>query len=379
MSAMHTTPPQTRLCLAQRGTGLIELMISIAIGLVIVAAMIALFVNINRTNSEMAKANSQIENGRFAIQLLEIDMMHAGFWGTHTPQFDDLTLTTPPTDVPSEIPNPCLTYGVNWTSAHKNNLIGIPLQTYDTVSDCSSLITNKLASSDILVVRHAETCVPSTGSCAADSSGKLYFQSSLCSTVTTPYILDTSGYTLLNRNCTTTAEKRKFISNLYYIRNYSVTAGDGIPTLMRSEFDLASSTLSHQPAQPLIEGIEGFRVELGIDNISDTGNAVNYTAAINWTDPTNLTSPSNRGDGIPDGPFIRCTAATPCTAAQLSNVVAAKLYVLARSKEPSPGYTDTKTYQLGSTTLGPYNDNFKRHVFSTTLRLASIAARRETP
>ena len=35
------------------------------------------------------------------------------------------------------------------------------------------------------------------------------------------------------------AEKRKFVSNIYYIRDYAVTPGDGIPTLVRSQFDLA--------------------------------------------------------------------------------------------------------------------------------------------
>jgi type IV pilus assembly protein PilW len=43
------------------------------------------------------------------------------------------------------------------------------------------------------------------------------------------------------------------------------------------------------------------------------------------------------------------------------------------------GYTDGKTYSLGTTTLGPFNDNFKRHVFSSTVRLNNISGRRETP
>ncbi len=55
--------------------------------------------------------------------------------------------------------------------------------------------------------------------------------------------------------------------------------------------------------------------------------------------------------------------AVPCTVDQLSNVTAVKIYVLVRSREPTPGYTDTKTYTLGGTTLGPFNDEFKRHVY----------------
>jgi type IV pilus assembly protein PilW len=69
----------------------------------------------------------------------------------------------------------------------------------------------------------------------------------------------------------------------------------------------------------------------------------------------------------------------PCTTAQLSNTVAVKLYVLARSTQSTPGYTDDKTYQLGSTTLNAFGDQYKRHVFSTTVRLVNISGRRETP
>jgi type IV pilus assembly protein PilW len=42
-----------------RGLSLIELMIAIAIGMVIVAALLALFVNVTRTNNEMAKMNGK--------------------------------------------------------------------------------------------------------------------------------------------------------------------------------------------------------------------------------------------------------------------------------------------------------------------------------
>jgi type IV pilus assembly protein PilW len=68
----------------------------------------------------------------------------------------------------------------------------------------------------------------------------------------------------------------------------------------------------------------------------------------------------------------------PCTLDQLNNVVAAKVYVLARSLEVTPGYTDTKTYQLGSTTINPLGGGFKRHVFSTTVRLVNPSGRRES-
>ena len=403
----------------QKGFSLIELMISITIGLLIMVALGSLFLNINRSNNEMAKTNSQIENGRFAIQLLQEDIVHAGYWGAYVPQYDDLTIKGVPTGVPTAVPNPCLAHAAPWTAAHVTNLIGIPIQVFGATppsgAGCvTNLATNKKASTDVLVVRHAETCVPGEANCEVDTAGKLYLQASQCELeiappspdVPSPYKLGTSAFNLHKRNCVGTgipqalpitagsiAEKRKFISNIYYIRDYAQTVGDGIPTLMTSQFDLSGGTLAHQAAVPLIEGIEGFHVELGIDSLSDTNEAVNYTVPIDWTknyvllsdtSTSNVgsiiyNSPKNRGDGVPDGAFVNCTDAVPCTDAQLINVIAVKIYVLARADKVSPGYTDTKTYSLGSTTLGPFSDGFKRHVFSTTVRLINVSNRRETP
>lgn len=406
----------------QVGFTLVELMVSIVIGLLIVLALITLVVNVSNSNNEMSKTNRTIENGRFALQLLESDLVHAGYWGGFVPSFDNLTMSGVPTDVPTAVPNPCLAYATPWTTADKSNLLGISIQAYGATppsgTGCvTNFATNKKANTDVLVVRHADTCglqwnattsawVADSPNCEADVTGQLYFQASHCELESaTPFVLSTTGLTLHKRTCigtgtppalpitsTDLADKRAFISNIYYVRDYSNTVGDGIPTLMRSKFELATDpitgvpTLAHQKAEALIEGIEGFSVEFGIDDVSDSSDAVVLTEAINWaaTTPAN-TSPTNRGDGSPDGAFVHCTDAIPCTAEQLTNVVAVKLYVLVRSDKMTPGYTDTKTYAMGTATptsaptLGPFNDGYKRHLFTQTIRLTNISSRRETP
>lgn len=377
--------------LPQAGLTLIELMISMAIGLLIVLALITMLIDVSRNNSDMSKTNRVIENGRFALQLLQADISLASYWSGFIPQFDDLNTAGVPTDVPSAVPDPCLEYtAANWNAAHKINLIGLGVQAYEipatvpspTLPVCATKVVRPKANTDVLLVRHAENCVPGVGSCATNTAGDLYFQAARCGdTVPNPaYVLDTAGFTLKSRDCTSTAELRKFVSSLYYIRDYAVTEGDGIPMLMRSQFGLSTGgVLEHKAAEALIEGIEGFRVEFGIDNVSDSGEAVDFSAAINWANPDILTSPRNRGDGIPDAADIRCTTAVPCTVAQLMNAVVVKLYVLVRSEKSTPGYIDSKTYHMGSTTLGPFNDAFKRHLFMQTVRLTNISARRETP
>ena len=413
----------------QSGFTLIELMISMVIGLLILLALITLLANVGRNNSEMSKTNRIIENGRFALQLLQLDISHAGYWGGYIPQFDDLSLTAIPNDVPIAVPDPCLAYAA-WNPAHVSNLIGIAVQSYEipsvvtspTLSVCANRVTSPKANTDVLMVRSVESsakCNPAISAtsavpeCALPTENQLYFQVALCGNTAPSPAYALRAYSAANfaanfpgknrgLDCaaTSSSELRKFDSSLFYVRNFSVTEGDGIPTLMRSQFDLSGGVLEHKSAEALIDGVEGFRVELGIDNISDAGTntitgtdssgttaAANlHNAAIKWavTTPVN-TSPANRGDGIPDGPYIRCTTAVPCTPAQLMNAVAVKLYILVRSETPTPGYTDVKSYCLASSCaaasdrMGPFNDGFKRHLFTQTIRLVNVSTRRETP
>ncbi|WP_426393122.1 PilW family protein [Variovorax sp. R-27] len=368
----------------QRGLTLIELMVAVTIMLIVVAALLALFLNVSNTQREMERVNRQIESGRLSVFVLENELTHAGFWENYMPQFDDLTVNGVPEHVPTGAPpDPCLPYSlVNWTDDYKRELLDLPVQSYETVpASCTDLLKNKKANTDVLVVRHAETCLPGAPNCEADIAGNLYFQSSLCGTQKpSSFDLSTAGFgNMLKKDCTTPSPKRKLVADIYYVRDYADTVGDGVPTLARSRFDFVGGALAQQPPVPLIEGVEGFRVEFGLDTIGKTSAAVNYAAAIDWADPAVRLTPANRGDGSPDGSFVHCSVAAPCTADQLVNVVAVKLHVLARSTEVSPGHTDTRTYNLGSATLGPFNDHYKRHAFSTTVRLTNVTGRRETP
>jgi type IV pilus assembly protein PilW len=376
----------------QRGLSLVELLIATALGLLLVVALTQLFSDVSRTNREMAKTNSQIESARFAMQFLRNDIVHAGFWSSFVPLFDDLMLGAVPTDVPQSVgtppaaPSPCLPYST-WTPAFVDTLIGLPIMVYRTVpADCGTVITDHLADTDILVVRHAETCVADDANCDPFTAGRLYFQSSN----NADEILDnnlraigtsTAVLNLRERNDTVVADRRRIIQHIYYIRSWANTAGDGIPALVRSEFDLRSGVLAQQPPIALVPGIERFRVQLGIDSLNKLGDTItlaDYSNAVVWQDPNDRRVALNRGDGIPDGDFVVCPAAG-CTVEQLINVVAVKVFLLARASEESPGYLDTKTYTLGDLVVPAFNDSFKRHVFGGTIRVNNVAARRETP
>lgn len=354
----------------QRGFSLIELMVAITISLLIFAAVLRLFLDIGRTNDELAKTNEQIENGRFSIQLLQLDLMHAGFWDGYIPSYDDPSLSggAPPTDAPS----PCAAYGSGWTAAYIESMLATPVQIYGSVpAGCESVITDKRPNTDVIVTRHSDTCVAGSTGCEADTAGELYLQVSRCSSDANRFILgrtDTATFNLKRRDClpSATADKRRFVSHIYYIKDVGDT-----PTLMRSTLESNGGTIKFTDPQALIEGVESLRVELGVDNYNAaTGNAVHYATAAAW----------QRGDGVPDDYLNTADdCATGCAMSDLVNTVNANVYVLVRSTQPSPGYTDSKTYQLGPFAIAAANDNFKRHVFSTNVRFHNISGRREVP
>lgn len=434
----------------QSGFTLVELMISMVLGLFVVLALLTLLINVNRNNSEMTKSNRVIENGRFSIQLLESDISHAGFWAGFLPLFDDLTATGMPADVPRDdagppavtaVPDPCADWAALAANpaamaVYKSNLLGIAVQAYEipavvpspAVPVCASRVTAPQPGSDVLFVRHVETCAVGDAGCAGLTNNELYFQMAQCGNAmpTPAYALEqytaASVDTLLphrvrSANCATGAfaPRHKFVSSLYYVRRFAVDDGDNVPTLMRADFSCASGTCGFGAPQAVIEGIESFRVELGIDNTSDAGftlgtstfntSAAGVTVAIpasaaasastaviasgsaatvTWSHPTTLTSPTNRGDGIPDT-YRHCTAASPCSALELMNAVAVKLYVLTRSESTTAGHTDAKTYCMtgscatAADRVGPFSDGYKRHLFTQTVRLVNVSNRRETP
>jgi len=412
----------------QSGVSLVELMVGMALGLAIVIALVTLLINVNRNNTELSRTNSVIENGRFTVQLLDSDLSHAGFWGGFVPQFDDLSAATAPTDAPTAVPDPCLAVA-SWpiTVGYLQQLIGLPIQVYEVdasgtvpaigtgrcdASDSNRLVKDPQPNTHVMFVRYAARCAAGSGTDedCTEEAGAVYFQYGRCSTDAAPgytFAAATdaalSNFTRLNRGCNAAATTRgaaanqrapayKLVQHMYYVRNYSVSAGDGIPTLMRSTFRATGGASGWSDPQALIEGIEGFRIDLGLDNTNRLGTALtaaNFNAAPQWQSTTNLRVPLNRGDGSPDQ-YVQCTAATACTAFQLMNVAAIRLNVLVRASTLTPGYTDGRTYTLGETgaggiCLGPsgcaatLTGGFKRQLYHRAIRLNNVSMRRELP
>lgn len=351
----NLTPSRQASRRGSRGLSLVELLVAVALGMFILLAMVVLYGNVSRANSEMSKTNQLIENGRFAMQLLQEDVQHAGFWGA----LDPLTATG--------VPDPCLAYGAWGAGAARddyiNNLAAIPVQGYSDGSPyaaCGGSLASVVAKSDVLIVRHADTCTVGAG-CAADDLDPLV-QVSGCQSEPIPepvYVigtkteLDLRPTRIRGKNCVTEVPRRKLVQNLYYVAN----SASGIPTLYRKTWSQGAWAAE----QALVEGIEAFKVEYGIDNLGSNGLPISAT---------------NPPDGNADT-YQACTGATPCDVNVLGNVVAVKLHILSRNLETTANHTDDKAYTVGPLAVAAANDAYKRHVFSTTVRLVNPSSRRE--
>jgi type IV pilus assembly protein PilW len=345
---------------ASSGLTLIELMVSITIGLLILLGLTAIAVNNIRASDELERSNQQVENGRYAMQLLTDDLRNAGYFAEF-----NLGLMT----APAAKPDPCDT-----TLAGINAAIPLAIQGYDNGANAPSCISDVKANTDILVVRRVSTCAVGDAGCDALITNAPYFQASACGSTselgatsgaysTNFYALDTTigNLTRHKKDCTTIAPLYQYYTRIYYIANND-KASDGIPTLKRAEIGNVAAPSGFTTVS-LVQGVDNLQIEYGLDNpLSHTGSPAAYTA-----DPDSYNS---------------CSAATtPTCAAYWQNVVAAKVHLLARNTTPSGGYSSTKTYVLGlnaagnNIVVGPFSDNYKRHVYNSTVRINNTAGR----
>ena len=328
------------------GFSLVELMVSITIGLMLVAGMATLVSNYSAHRAELEKSGRQIENGRYAMQLLSDDLRHAGYYG----QYYALG------SVPAVLPDPCST-----TITDLNAAMPLAIQGYDAPTTVPTALAtclgdaNHADGTDILVVRRAATVV--AGSMVA---GRVYVQTRSDTVVLNDGSSAAATWSLMKKDTTTSADIRQFVVRVYFVSPCSVPAGGGlsctgasddggapIPTLKRLEL-IDSGGSRSMSIIPLVEGIENLQIDYGTDSLS-TGTPNNF-----------VTSPSD-------------TTAW-------GNVVAARVQLVARSIEATAGFVDTKTYNMGlAGTFTPAAAvlKYKRHAFTQFVRLENPSARRE--
>jgi type IV pilus assembly protein PilW len=339
-----------------RGVSIVEIMIALTLGMIVLAALATFFASTSAARQELERTSRQVENGRFAVELLSDDIRLAGFYGEH------YMLPLKASDLPGTWPSPCSVDPNDWKLA-----LYMPIQAYDNgLGAPGCLPANLKPGTDVIVVRRTGTCEAGVGTCTPVQPNHAYFQVSKCATENLAGdpgyvigVIGSTGFVKTNRDCATRAGLREYVVRLYYI-GLDNGRGQNIPTLWRLEF---TGTQFNQT--PVVEGIEELNIEYGIDWNGD-GIADGYTS-----DPNNYAPPN-------------CPVGTCTAVANWSNLVTTRLYLLARNIDPTPNWTETKTYFLGrdvnngQVIVAP-TDNYKRHVYSALVRVVNQAERREQP
>lgn len=378
----------------QRGVTLIELMIAITIGLLMLAVLAVLFQESTRSHKALSEASQQIENGRYAIQLLSDDLHLAGFYG----QFGDFTtLTAALPSAAATVLDPCSTTVSDLNSALPMHIQGFNAANFTSRPSlasaplCAAILTNAnlKPGSDIVVIRRTDTtqlqptgttilndiylqanpttAEIQTGDGATMIGTTLKANGYLASGASTA---DTAHVSLLNKDGTA-APIRKYHVYVYFVAPCSVpsngtttctgSADDGgspIPTLKRLELS-SSGGATVMSIDSLVEGIEMMNIDYGVDT---TG------------------SLTGGPDGTPDGNYVRIPpTSVTATFPDWVDVMGVNLYLLSRNIRQSANTTDTKTYNMGLAGGYTPGGSFKRHVYSTTVRLINPSARREVP
>ncbi len=369
----------------QTGFTLVELMVGMTIGLIVLSGITSAYVASSRAGRESQTSAEQVENGRQALEFIMYDLRHAGYYGQ---------LTTPPAAA-AALPDPCETADLVAIS----EAMAFPVQGYDApaLSPLTCLGgADFVPGTDIVVVRRADT--EALDSADTPQQGAIYLQANSTEAElqlgndSAPIGLvnkaDGTAATILNRDGLTAAPIQRYLVHIYFIAPCAMPADGGtsctgaaddggspIPTLKRLELTAAGG-VAQMSLVPLVSGVENLQLDFGVDNLPAavdpiTGLIGDGAPDCEDTDP---------GSAVNAGVTTGCATANPGAVEEWVNVVYARAHVLARSYRPENNYADGKTYDLGlGLSAHSPGGNFKRHAYSTAIRLTNLSGRREIP
>lgn len=336
---------------ASRGFTLIELMISVVLGLIIVAGLAGLMIGGNRSYRQ-DELTSRLQNElRFAMAQISTDLEMTQFWGIKpdptTIELDgSLSINTDCGPSPNKPAPLNVAPHTIWAYGTFNPLQYPPLEYANNATGTAAAAAFPCitagefqANTDVIALKRlAENWTTTVPSGEADSRTGM---------VTDHVYLRTNGTeSVLFKHPAVPAivlappyQYWEYVPKIYYIRKHSDTPGDGIPSLCRERLTVDGGPSFE--AQCIARGIENLQLEFGIDS---------------------------SGDGVAD--FFQETP----SAADLLNATAVRISLLARAEEAYPGYTNQKTYQLTPTYSVTPNDRFYRRSMTTTVLLRNPAA-----
>lgn len=317
----------------QGGFTLIEMMISITIGLAILAGLVGVLAT-NASNSHTNDRTSELmTNGRYALNSIKGELREAGFRG--------YTWAEPAAPDPWAAPadaTGCFEAGDTANTFVSNIRQGIWGSNNANPFEATCIPAARYqAGSDVLVVRRLAV-IPTNAALAVNTvyfrtiyeRGQL-FRSTAGAPIPPPF----AGTTQLPA----TFEVQIFV---YYISPFTVSAAENplVPSLRRVALQTAGANAGTMVDELVASGIERMQVQYG-----------------------RLTT-------APDTQYLDTLPGSSSAPADTAwdEVHAVRIWLLARNSTPEPGFVNNTTYAMGDANVTP-GDNFRRQLFTTVVQL----------
>jgi type IV pilus assembly protein PilW len=309
-----------------RGLTLVEIMVSMVIGLILVVGATTLYVN-SRKSADVDDATARLQEvARYAMSVIESDTRMANYWGLIK---DGASISNKPSQTGSNAAGLITsTAALNCGATHAIDVeqaVTGSNNSYPFSGSCAAF-GGAAASSDTLTVRHA------SASTSAPAVNKLH----ICST-------RVAGEIMRNTACGG-GELHDLVVNSYYIGTQS-TGSTTVPSLRRKSLGAAEgAAAATQPGfrdVEIIPGVEDMQVQFGWEP-DVGGSAVRYV---------------NPGDAV---------LAT-------GQVVSVRIWLLVRAESADPSFADRRAYQYADRASFTPNDNFRRLLVSRTIFIRNAA------
>jgi len=327
----------------QKGFTLVEVMISLFIGGLILGGVMFTFISMKISTKDTMSIGELQESGRLAINIMQRDIEQVGFWGTY---YDDSFTTANTTVTATGVAGDC-SEGANngsfpdLTSSSNFRTIYAKTTTSKDNLNCinDGIIPANDKETDILQLKFLQgdpqyDAVAGTNT-TSDKINYFIAEQEQASFVT-------GKHTPTNINATIWP----YSHHVYYIKEEEYLVNNQkikVPALRRKRLVNGKMT-----SETIMEGVENMRFLFGLDTNSDS-------RVDTYKSPSTI------------------------TAAEWENrrgILTVQVFLLIRALQPDPGIKlKNQKYTLcegaGKRELN-FNDNYRRTVFTTTIRLSNV-------
>ncbi len=329
----------------QRGVGLVEIMISLVLGLLVTGAIVQIYLTTKRQNDMQTSLTGRQESGRFAAQIIQRDAQMAGYRGCLRDVNSVVNTLNTPTDFLYRYDRHVEGFenGAGLPGSIANVVPNTDVLTLRTIDDPGIVTTAILAnaSSDPVTVVDLDPAPFAVNDIAliTDCGGAAIFQVTGFDAPTGVIAHNTGGTVPGN---STKNLKRRFgagsqlfaiRTTTYYIRNSANGTG---PALWRRSGGIAAP-------QELAEGVENMQLLFGLD-----------------TDANQTADEYRAADNVP--------------ANQWRNVVSVQVALLVAGVADRVAEADPRTFTLLGEDVGPFDDGRLRRVVTFTVALRNRVA-----